>query len=113
MGSFANPRLFHDRFILAGTLAGAQDPVLLFGVHGALVTGRIAALAVDEPERAYREFRKVNRFWRMSYLNRRLIEVTFPLGLKAVTRMAFGLYPLYAPFALRYAFLVVPGWLRI
>lgn len=113
MGSFSNPRLFHDRFILAGTLAGAQDPVLLFGVHGALVTGRIAALAVDDPEAAYREFRRVNRLWRVSYLNRRFIEATFPWGLRWITRLGFGLYPLYAPFALRYAFLLVPGWLRI
>lgn len=113
MGSFSNPRLFHERFILAGTLAGAQDPVLLFGVHGALVTGRIAATAVDDPEAGYREFRKVNRFWRLSYLNRCLIEATFPLGLKVISRAGFGLYPLYAPFALRYAFLIVPGWLRI
>ncbi len=113
MGSFSNPRLFHDRFILAGTLAGAQDPVLLFGVHGALVTGKIAAMAVDRPEEAYREFRRANLFWRMSYLNRRAIEITFPWGLKVASRAGFGLYPLYAPFALRYAFLVVPGWLRI
>ncbi|MGQ9474903.1 MAG: NAD(P)/FAD-dependent oxidoreductase [Actinomycetota bacterium] len=113
MGSFSNPRLFHDRFILAGTLAGAQDPVLLFGVHGALVTGSIAARAVDDPEGAYREFRRVNRFWRMSYLNRRFIEVTFPRGLKIISRLGLDLYPLYAPLLLRYAFLIVPGWMRV
>lgn len=113
MGSFSNPRLFHEKFILAGTLAGAQDPVLLFGVHGALVTGRIAALAVDNPEEAYREFRKINLFWKLSYLNRILIEATFPWGLRMFSRLSLELYPLYAPFALHYAFLIVPGWLRI
>lgn len=113
MGSLSNPRLFHERFILAGTLAGAQDPVLLFGVHGALVTGKIAAMALGQPEAAYREFRKMNFFWKLSYLNRLAIERTFPYGLRVMSRLGLDLYPFYAGFALRYAFLLVPGWLRI
>lgn len=113
MGSFNNPRLYHERFILAGTLAGAQDPVLLFGVHGALVTGKIAALALSRPEEAYREFRKINLLWKLSYLNRLLIEATHPYGLKAASRIGLELYPLYARFCMRYAFLFVPGWLRV
>jgi flavin-dependent dehydrogenase len=113
MGSINNPRLFHDRFILAGTLAGAQDPVLLFGVHGALVTGKIAAMALSRPEEAQREFRKINLLWKFSYLNRLFVEYTHPYGLMAASRVGLGLYPLYARFAMRYAFLFVPGWLRV
>lgn len=113
MGSINNPRLFHERFILAGTLAGAQDPVLLFGIHGALVTGRIAAMAASEPERAYREFVKINLFWKASYLNRRFIEITYPYGMKYLSRLGMELYPHYADWLLRYAFLFVPGWMRI
>ncbi len=113
MGSINNPRLFSDRFILAGTLAGAQDPVLLFGVHGALVTGKIAAMALDRPEEAYREFRKINLLWKLSYLNRLLIEATHPYGLMAASRLGLELYPLHARFSMRYAFLFVPGWLRV
>lgn len=52
------PRLFVGNKILAGTLAGAMDPVAFFGLHGALVSGRIAAMAVEDKERAWREFRK-------------------------------------------------------
>ncbi len=113
MGSFSNPRLFHDRFILAGTLAGAQDPVLLFGVHGALVTGKIAAMALSRPQEAQREFRKMNLFWKLSYLNRLFIEASFPWGLRYLSRAGLVLYPYYADFALRYSFLFVPGWLRV
>lgn len=113
MGSINNPRLFHDKFILSGTLAGAQDPVLLFGVHGALVTGRIAAMALSQPEEAYRQFRKINLFWKLSYLNRLFIERTHPYGLMAASRTGLDLWPLYAGFALRYAFLFVPGWMRV
>ncbi len=111
--SLKNPRLFHGRFILAGTLSGAMDPLLLFGVHGALVTGRVAAQAVDDPERAIREFRRINLFWRWSFLNRSLVEATHPWGMKLASRMILELYPLYAPLTLRYLFLTVPGWLRI
>ena len=46
-------------------------------------------------------------------LNRLFIEATYPWGLHYISRMSLGLYPYYAGFALRYAFLFVPGWLRI
>jgi len=36
--------------------------VLGFGIHGALVSGRIAARAVDDPEGAASEFREVTRY---------------------------------------------------
>jgi len=52
------PRIFVGSKILAGTLCGAMDPVAFFGLHGALVSGRIAALAVEDKERAWREFRR-------------------------------------------------------
>jgi hypothetical protein len=52
------PRIYIGSKILAGTLAGAMDPVAFFGLHGALVSGRIAALAVEDKERAWREFRR-------------------------------------------------------
>ena len=113
LGSIANPRLFHGKFILAGTLSGAQDPVLLFGIHGALVTGTIAAMAAEEPERAQAEFRRVIRFWRSNYLGRLVVEATHPWGLMVGSRLGLELYRYYAPFALRYAFLIVPGWLRL
>ncbi|MBN2025154.1 MAG: NAD(P)-binding protein [Actinobacteria bacterium] len=113
MGSINNPRLFHEKFILAGTLAGAQDPVLLFGVHGALVTGKIAAMALSRPEEALRQFRKINLLWKLSYLNRLFIELTHPYGLMAASRVGLELYPLYARFVMRYTFLFVPGWLRV
>jgi len=55
------PRLFHRRFILAGTLSGAMDPFFWFGICGALVGGKIAALAIHDPERAEREFAAMTR----------------------------------------------------
>ena len=44
VGSIRNPRLYSGSKILSGTLAGAIDPVAFFGLHGGLVSGKIAAL---------------------------------------------------------------------
>jgi len=51
------PRLFHKDYILSGTLAGFVEPAFGFGITGALLSGKISALAVTDPERAQREFR--------------------------------------------------------
>jgi flavin-dependent dehydrogenase len=66
-GSARNPRLFHDKYILAGTLSGAMDPGNLFGIHGAMLSGKVAAMAVENPDRAIREFKRLNRFYSIAY----------------------------------------------
>ena len=68
VGSFHNPRLFHGNKILAGTLAGVIDPFLFFGMLGALVSGRVAARAIEDKGVAYREFRMATRSYYPSYL---------------------------------------------
>ena len=62
-----NPRLFQGRAVLCGTISGAIDPMLGFGISGALVTGKVAALAVFDPEGAEREFRRFNRYFRHAW----------------------------------------------
>lgn len=62
-----NPRLFARNLILAGTLSGSIDPVLLFGVHGALVSGRVAALAVTDHQAGLEEFERVNNSFRRGF----------------------------------------------
>lgn len=57
----SRPCLFAGNKILAGTISGSIDPFLLFGVHGALVSGKIAAIAVENKAEAYEIFRKFNR----------------------------------------------------
>ena len=73
-GSISNPRLFAGRYILAGSMSGMMDPFFLFGIHGALLSGKVAALAVDQPEAALALFRILNRnFWK-AYLLRKGFE---------------------------------------
>ncbi|MGQ9474554.1 MAG: NAD(P)/FAD-dependent oxidoreductase [Actinomycetota bacterium] len=62
-----NPRLFHHGLILCGTISGAMDPFFWFGILGALVTGKVAAMAVYDRSRAEEEFNRFNRHYRRGY----------------------------------------------
>jgi len=75
--SFRNPRLFLGDKILTGSLSGSMDPMFLFGIHGALLSGKIAATAVSDPERAQKEFRSLNRFFVPTLIQRRIYEKNF------------------------------------
>ena len=81
--SIRTPRLFAGRAILAGTLAGAMDPFAFFGLHGALVSGKIAALAVEDRERAWREFRRCVSPYYPAYCAARLKELV-PVSLNVM-----------------------------
>ncbi len=74
--SFRNPRLFAGDKILAGTLAGMMEPYALFGIHGATMSGKIAALAVTDRERALAEFKRCNRYFPLCLAMRRLMQHT-------------------------------------
>jgi flavin-dependent dehydrogenase len=56
-----NPRLFHNGFIMCGTISGAMDPFFWFGILGALVTGKTAAMAVYDRAQAVEDFERFNR----------------------------------------------------
>lgn len=65
--TFSNPRLFHGRLILAGTLAGVIDPFLYFGMLGAIVSGQVAAIAADDRTAGLADFRKAVHTYYRSY----------------------------------------------
>jgi len=67
MGSADAPRLFQGSKILAGTLAGMMEPGAYFGIHGALLSGRIAARAVTDPEGAAQDFERFNRNYKQAW----------------------------------------------
>ncbi|MEW6444324.1 MAG: NAD(P)-binding protein [bacterium] len=72
--SARNPRLFMGDKILAGSLSGSMDPMFLFGIHGALLSGKIAATAVRDPRGAEREFQRINRNYVRTLIRRRMYE---------------------------------------
>lgn len=64
-----NCRLFRRGLIMCGTMAGAMDPMMGFGISGALIMGKVAALAVSDPVAAQHEFdRFLFRFRQVYYL---------------------------------------------
>ena len=112
-GSFSNPRLFAGNLILTGTLAGMQDPTMVLGVHGALVSGKIAAMAVHDREGATREFRRMNRWWKLGYLTRRLLWATHPWGPRRLIPAVLKLQPHVDQRFLWLLNPAVPGWMRL
>ena len=69
---YNNPRLFAGDKILAGTLSGMMDPFALFGVHGSLVSGKIAAMAHTDKAEAYALFKKYTRFFNRNLFIKRV-----------------------------------------
>jgi flavin-dependent dehydrogenase len=65
-------RLFWGDKILTGGLAGAQDPGTYFGCHGALVSGKIAAIALEDKAAAWEMFRYCNRSFNRMWFARRV-----------------------------------------
>ena len=72
--SLSNPILFKNNMIVAGTLAGVMEPVLNFGMLGAMVSGKIAAVAVTDKGAAYDEFKQLTSFFRPSLRIKRVID---------------------------------------
>ena len=105
-----NPRLFAKNFILAGTLSGSIDPLLLFGVHGALVSGKVAAIAVSDHRKGLEEFQRINRqFKRGFYASVVYHHIPMPL-LKRLAWQGVKNYPKMAPLLGDRFFGLVPGF---
>lgn len=50
-----------EKYIMTGSASGTQDPYFGFGIVGALTSGKIASLAVRDPEGARILFNRINR----------------------------------------------------
>lgn len=70
-----NPRLFAGDHILAGAIAGYMDPFACFGIHGALLSGKVAAMAVTDPEKALREHKRFMRYFRQTYYAKKISDM--------------------------------------
>jgi len=55
-------------FVLAGDVAGFLDPFFGFGINGALISGKIAAISITSKQKALQEFKQS-----ASHLNRHLL----------------------------------------
>jgi len=110
VATWRNPRLFAKNYILTGTLSGSIDPFLLFGVHGALVSGKIAAIAVRDHQKALEEFSRINVTFRKGYLVSWMYRhMPMPL-LKRAAWMGMKSFPMMAPVVGDRFFGLIPGY---
>lgn len=72
--SAKGPQLFCKDKILAGTISGMIDPVMGFGIVAAIYSGKIAAMALYDPDTACRDFKFFTRNWRINYITRKLMD---------------------------------------
>ncbi len=112
VGSIRNPRLFQGDKIFAGTLAGVIDPFLFFGMLGALVSGRIAAMAVEDKGEAFDAFKAATRTFYPSYIAKRAFnKVPHALRKPAVrTGMRAAAIPAMEEMGLTRLANFTPGW---
>jgi len=94
--SYSNPQFFWGDKVLAGTLAGAIDPLYGFGMLGALLSGKIAAMAQADRRAALMEFRRLNVLYAPELLGRKLM-VSSPAfvrrGLAELNAAVFDVLP--------------------
>ena len=84
-----------------------MDPGNLFGIHGAMLSGKIAATAVENPESALKEFKRLNKFYSIAYYLRQFFSfVPNKLTIMEVTMK----YPLASFPMMAVASLAVPGY---
>jgi hypothetical protein len=81
---YNNPRMFAGDKILAGTLSGMMDPFALFGVHGSLVSGKIAAMAHTDKAKAYALFKEYTGLFNRNLFIKRFFDRS-PVALKKRT----------------------------
>ena len=108
--SNSSPVLFKNNMIVAGSLAGVMEPFMNFGMLGAMVSGKIAAIATKDKGKAYEEFKKLTSFFSRSLLVKRMLDRLPPAARKAmwlsVTGMAARVPPERQNSGLRF----VPGY---
>ena len=110
--SIHNPRLFAGDKILAGTLAGCMESYMFFGMLGALVSGKIAAIAVTDKARALEEFKLATSSFASAYVAKKVSNLAPHALQKKVLPAAFR-HAFDFPFVAETVKGAMPGWKNI
>ncbi len=65
-------QLFREGFILSGSLTGMIDPFLQFGIVGSIISGKIAALALGDRNKAEIDFKNFTKRVKTSRLMKKI-----------------------------------------
>ena len=122
-GSIRNRNLTIKGRILAGSVSGCMEPFMMFGIVGAFLSGKVAAMAVDDPAGARADFNEFTKNWTRSYVFFKIFE-TIPNEYKlkffnATKDYLWEIFQRWPQFARPFAYFVdcgipgVPeGWIR-
>lgn len=110
VGSLHNPMLFKGNKILSGTLAGVIDPYLFFGMLGALVSGKIAAKAIDDKALAYSDFRRTVMTYYPNYIFKRIFDVVPDFIKRPLVRAGLTVLPAVEELSMKRFAHNIPGW---
>jgi len=111
--SVRTPRLFWEDKILAGSVGGSMDPLLNFGMLPALLSGKIAALAVRNPRKARREFLRLNAGYPPLLMAHQLIQRMPDPGRAWVSKRFVETFNRLPEGMQRMAYYFVPGYSRL
>ena len=111
--SYSTPRLFCGDKILAGTLAGAMDPLMGFGMLGAMLSGKIAALAHSNRELASREFRRLTILYVPELFIRKVMNVSPSWVRRGLARVNVTMADLLPDWLVDLSYRFVPGYGRM
>ncbi len=89
------PVLFMKNRILTGTFSGTIDTSLGFGIYGAILSGKVAAVAYEDKEKGLKEFKRLNRFFHIVKFMWHINQWT-PFRLH-LAKLTMPLYPLFYP----------------
>lgn len=103
------PTLFAGKHIVAGNVGGMMEPVFTFGIVGALHSGRIAALAVIDREKAVRDFKEFTKVHRVLHKIPPMIRMT-PWFVRKVMLNAMLNNPDRFSLATEYIMKGIPGY---
>ncbi len=111
--SFFTPRLFWENKILAGTLAGAIDPFMNFGMLGALLSGKIAAMAVEDRTKALKEFRRLNMLFNAELFSKKLWNISPAFARSSFSHLNAAIYNYLPVSVIDTIYKFVPGYRRM
>ncbi len=111
--TYSNPRLFWGDKIIAGTLAGAIDPLMGFGMLGALLSGKIAAMAHGNRSTALKEFRRLNVLYAPELLARKLMIASPGFVRRGLTEVNAAVFDVLPDSVVDLWYRFVPGYGRM
>ncbi len=111
--SYDTPRLFYSDKIITGTLSGSIEPVMGFGMLGAFISGKIAAIAVTDRGRAYKEFRRLNTLYGPQLFMKTLMNLYPTFVRRVLYRLNTVIYDRLPDSALDKSYVFVPGYGRM